>query len=98
MRGMPALDASGGAWAGRPFALLKWTRDTSQELDHGYHIQADKFTTTSPAIQYSIADETWTVESGWVVFMSSTDAVHSDLAGSVLINNGNIISGDLLMP
>src|SRR4051812_20569211 len=58
-------------------------------------ISSDTFTTSSPAIQYTTADETWTVETGWLVFTSSNDAVNSSVAGSVLINDGNIISGGL---
>src|ERR1700676_573503 len=53
----------------------------------------DKIETTNVGIQFTVPDETWTINAGVLVSSHDNDGVASDQNGSTLINNGNIISG-----
>ncbi len=60
-----------------------------------FHTQSiDLFRFDTPGIAFDTTDETWTVAATVVVSSGLADGVHSDFAGSTLINQGSIVSAD----
>ncbi|MGH6736813.1 MAG: calcium-binding protein [Methyloceanibacter sp.] len=54
----------------------------------------DIFNTSTPGITYAQDNETWTVNPGVFISASGAEGVFSNKAGSTLINNGTIFSGE----